>query len=629
MEGAVSNGRGSGYSAFGFLVPGLIAMLVGAGGAALIRGLGNVPPPQQERVLKFVGLGAVAGVILPVGLYLLMKRRAAVPGRAGLIVLAAAGAALVAFYLSWVSYYVEFPADILSFSEGNFFNDMVKVRTGHAIYTAQQNNESMPYTPGAPIFTHAVAWAFGVPDSIPAYRMIQLTYTFGAAVFAVLCYVRLMQLSGHTRFAVDRVLWGAIALPLFFLIATNSFTNLFTHNLHNDALTQLIALVSYWLLLEYIMTRRLVVLVLMAVIPAAGFLVKQPLAIWAPLYCGHLLFFDSPRSWLRSVSFGVTTFAILAAVFTGCYLLWGEPFWYYVVVVNRSYPVPFLRSIQHGLVVWVFYAVGFVGALVLLRGAAISRLIGPWVIWLLFFGVETYTSGINVTLNHLGPGCLIAGIWFLAAVTRLWPAHQRIKGMPRRPLLAWARTGLAVGLVGLVYAGLGIVSMPVSSLPLDAYRYVEEIEREVAGLPADKVLIDLGGGWIPSRKGIVTKDSAPCVGSRGEGPVGLGDFSGLLGRLERHDYQKILVRNLDARNFWYDGHRSAQPLGIRKAFRDNYREVGRIKSVKGERRFLLVSYEPLEWPGTRYGFEEVSILVPKTAAGPARVGRPDGLDGSR
>ena len=102
--------------------------------------------------------------------------------------------------------------------------------------------------------------------------------------------------------------------------------------------------------------------------------------------------------------------------------------------------------------------------------------------------------------------------------------------------------------------------------------------------------------------------------------MGVGDFSGLLGRLEHHDYQKILVRNLDEPNFWYDGHRSPQPTGIRQAIRDNYREVGRIKSVQGERRFLLVSYEPLLWPGTRYGFEEITVLVPKTVTGPERSG---------
>ena len=49
----------------------------------------------------------------------------------------------------------------------------------------------------------------------------------------------------------------------------------------------------------------------MALIPAAGFLVKQSLAIWAPLYCVYLLFFDSPRSLLRLMAFGVATFASL------------------------------------------------------------------------------------------------------------------------------------------------------------------------------------------------------------------------------------------------------------------------------------------------------------------------------
>jgi len=620
MEGGVSSSRGGGNFALRALIPGLIVMLAGAAGAALIRRLGDVRPSEPEHVLQLAGLAAMALVILPAAMYLGLRRRAAVPGRAGLIVLAGAGAALVAFYLTWVSYYVEYPADILMFAEGDFVNDIVKFRTGHPLYTAQQNNESMTYTPGAPLFTYALAWACGAPDSIPVYRRIQVIYGLGAAVVAVCCYLRLMQLSGTRRFAEDRGLWGAIALPLFFLVATNSITNVFVHNLHNDALAQFIAVVAYWLLLEYAVTRRRLPLALMALIPAVGFLVKQSLAIWAPFYCVYLLFFDSPRSVLRSIAFAVSAFASLAAVVAGCYFLWGGPFWYWAFVVMGSYPVPLLRSVQHGLVVWVYYGAGLLAALVLLRGAAARRLLGPWVIWLLFFGAETYTSGLSVTLNHIGPGSLIAGIWFLAVVTRLWPAHQQMSGMPRRPLLAWARSGLAVGLVGVAYAGLGVVWMPINSLPRDAYRYVEEIESEFAGLPADKVLLDLGGGWLPARKGVVTRDSAPSVGCRAEAPVGVGDFSGFLGRLQHHYYQKILVRNLDAPNFVYDGHRAPQPTGIRKAIRDNYREVGRIQSVRGERRFLLVSYEPLLWPATRYGFAEITVLVPKTSPGPERFG---------
>jgi hypothetical protein len=176
-----------------------------------------------------------------------------------------------------------------------------------------------------------------------------------------------------------------------------------------------------------------------------------------------------------------------------------------------------------------------------------------------------------------------------------------------------------VALVGLAYAGFGIVWMPVNSLPQDAYRYVQEIEREFVGLPADKILLDLGGGWIPGRRTVVARDSAPCVGCRAEAPVGMGDFSGLIGRLQSHQYEKVLVRNLDAPNFWYDGHRSPRPTGIRNAIRENYREVGKITAVKGERRFMLVSYEPLLFPPIRYGFEEITILVPKSAESSPRL----------
>ena len=102
------------------------------------------------------------------------------------------------------------------------------------------------------------------------------------------------------------------------------------------------------------------------------------------------------------------------------------------------------------------------------------------------------------------------------------------------PVLAWVRTAAAPWrLVGAAYAGFGIVWMPVNPLPRDAYRYVEDIEREFAGLPADRVLLDLGGGWLPSRKGVVARDSAPSIGCRAEAPAGVGDFSGFLGRLQQ------------------------------------------------------------------------------------------------
>jgi hypothetical protein len=598
----------------------MLMIAAGALGAYLIRGLAQARPSQPERVIQAAALGAMAAVVLPLILYLARRRGAASPGRAGLLLLAGAGAALVAFYLTWISYHVEYPADFLMFAEGDFVNEITKFRTGHPLYLDQRNNESMVYTPGAPLLTYALARLVGAPDSIPVYRLIQLVYCLGAAIAAVFCFFRLMQWSGATRFAGDRGLWGAIALPLFFLVATNSITNPFVHNLHNDSLSQLAAVVSYALLLEYAANRRRLPLALMAVMPTAGFLVKQSLAIWAPLYCAYHLFFDSPRSLSRVAAFAAASFGALGLIVGGCYAIWGEPFRFWVFVVMGSQHIPPLRCIQHGMVVWAYYAIGLGAGLVFLRGSTARRLLGPWVIGLLLLGVETYTSGLNVTLSHMGAGCVIASVWFLAAVARLWSADRLLVARPGHRLAAWMRAGFAVGLVAMVYAGLGVVWMPINPLPSDAYRYVGEIEREFEGLPADKVLLDLGGGWIPERKGMVARDSAPCLGCRGDAPVGVGDFSGLMGRLERHDYQKLLIRNLDKPNFWYDGHTASQSTGIRKAIRDNYREVGRIKAVQNEKRFMVVSYEPLPWQATRYGFEEIAILVPRDPGDPGRLG---------
>ena len=66
-----------------------------------------------------------------------------------------------------------------------------------------------------------------------------------------------MQLSGATAIRPrSGPLGGDGRLPLFSWSATNSITNLFVHNLHNDALAEFFAVAAYWLLLEYAVTRR-------------------------------------------------------------------------------------------------------------------------------------------------------------------------------------------------------------------------------------------------------------------------------------------------------------------------------------------------------------------------------------
>jgi hypothetical protein len=441
--------------------------------------------------------------------------------------------------------------------------------------------------------------------------LIQLFYALAAAVVAVLCYWRLQELSGNSRirFAQDRAVWGAIALTVFFLIATNSLTNPFAHNLHNDALAQLVAVTAYWLLLDYAVTRRGLTLAVMALIPALGFLVKQSLAIWIPLYGAYLLFFDRSRSVPRAVGFVAAASTVLALLLAGCYRLWGQPFWYWTIQEMATHVVSPLRSFEHLLNAWLYYGVGLVAGLVLLRGSQGRRLLGPWVIWLIFLLMSSYTSGIEWMINHQGPGCLLAGVWFLAALTKLW-SSLLVPGIPQLSPIRWARTGVGVSLVCLTFAGLGLVWMPINSLPADARRYVEEIEREHAGLPVDKVLLDLGA-WIAAKDLVVLKDQAPGIATRGSSRA-KGDFSGILSRLEKRVYEKILVRNLDAPAFWYDDRTWwRQTSGIRQTLLENYQESGRIKAVEGEKRFLLFSFEPVPFPVTRYGFKEITILTPK------------------
>jgi hypothetical protein len=66
-----------------------------------------------------------------------------------LLVLASVGITLLAFYLTWVSHHVEYPADILMWAEGDFVNDIIKFRVGYPLYTLQENNDSFHYTRGA------------------------------------------------------------------------------------------------------------------------------------------------------------------------------------------------------------------------------------------------------------------------------------------------------------------------------------------------------------------------------------------------------------------------------------------------------------------------------------------------
>jgi len=518
------------------------------------------------------------------------------PFKIGVFTLFAVEILLISIYIYQASFFIIFPADIFLWSESDFVNDILKYRVGYPIYSAQENNESSIYNPGTQMLTYLLAWLLGAPTVIPLYRAIQVIYALIASFLAVVCCRRLVEIGGSSIWFHGWRLWSMICFAFFFLVATNNITNPFIFTLHNDALALLVSIVAFWLLVEYVSTKNGRVLALMTIIPAAGFFVKQSLLIWAPLYFAYLAIFEKPRSLSRLIKFGFFSFVMTGVVVGACYLLWGEDYFYWILVLSK-HPTSIIRSFQHLMDVWTYFAIGLLGGVLLLRRKSFNQLLGIWVIWLFLFLLEVYTSGIAWMLNHVGPGSMIAGIWFVAAMTRVWPmviSHDNERDQSR----AWLKAGVGVCLMGLLFNGLGFVRVPMRPFSDDAYRYVKEIEREFVGQSPENILLDVGT-WIYLREGVVMKDRGIAFGDRGF--AGIGDFSGFIYRIKQKRYSKILVRNLQSPEFIYDHWMWPKSSNIRRILLEEYYEVRKIKAVQGN--------NPKK--GVYYFFDEISVLVPK------------------
>ncbi len=575
------------------MAQGLAALIVAGAMAALLHAVNHAFPNDPDKVTKVAALMLGLLVLLPAAGYLLVRRGSANPYRLAFLMFIGVGVSLGSLYLYEASFHVFFPADILIWSEGDFVNDILKFRLGYPLYTAQENNESFCYPPGAQVVTYYLARLLGDGDgaSVPHYRLVQLGFTVLATLIAAACCQRVLLFSeadpGERK---GPSAWGGLWTPFLFLMATNSITNPFVHHLHNDALAQLISVAAYGLLLEYARARHVRVLAAMAVVPALGLLVKQSLVIWAGLYGAYLLLFDRPRSLARVAGFAAGAAGGLAAVVGVGHSLWGEPFWYWFFTVLGSHPVSPLRSLDHVLQAWAYFSIGLLGGYLLLRGQAGGRLLGLWLVWLLLLGIEAYTSGVAWMLNHLGPGCLLAGVWFLAALSRHWPAQPRLQSSDR--LTVWFRVAAGVAATCLLFAGLGAVHKPLPPFPDEAYAYARAIEQQFQSRDPSKVLLDVGT-WVYVPAGVIMKDRSPSIGERGYNEV--GDFSGILARVRGRHYERILVRNYHSEDFWYDHSSWRHSSGIRQALQENYREIDRIPGVPGTKRHL---------------FREISILAP-------------------
>ncbi|MGD0201198.1 MAG: hypothetical protein ABSD27_10665, partial [Bryobacteraceae bacterium] len=239
--------------------------------AGLIQRLQSLQQSNERAVLGTVLLFAAILAAAPT-VYILRMRRHAQPETAGLAFLSTLAVLLVAVYFFWVRWYVFFPADIWNWSEGEFVNDILKFSVGYPIYSRPVNHDSFTYVPGSQMLTYLLAWVAGRAGSIPAYRVIQVCYTALAAFMATLCCRRILRLAWPASRAAQGWLWPSFWYAACFLMATNSITNGFAHNLHGDALAQLATLTAYYLLLVYVETRSRGVLAAMIVLVPVGFL---------------------------------------------------------------------------------------------------------------------------------------------------------------------------------------------------------------------------------------------------------------------------------------------------------------------------------------------------------------------
>ncbi len=584
----------------GMLVPGLITAGTAVPLALAISLIGARLAASPERAVLATGVLLVCLAPLPLAFYFLGRRRNAVPATAALVAVGTVTVLALAISMSVLASEVAFPGDFLVWSESDFVNDIIKLRAGYPLFTAQVNNESFTYPPGAQLLTYFFAWLAGAPTSVAAYRVVQAGFTVAAALVAVACARRITAVALGGKPVRDARLWSALWLPILLLFATNPLTNAYVLDLHGDGLAQLVTVVAFWLMLRYAVQRERWVLVAMALVPALGFLVKQSLVIWGALYVLQLALFDRPRSWRRVASVALGSAALLAGVVLTCYALWGDPFIYWIFVVLGSHGVSPLRSLEHVQRVWPYFGVVLLAALLLLDRERTRRvLLGPWLAAFALLGVEAYSSGIAWMLNHMGPGTLLAGIWFVAALTARW-AEWADPARGPAGAAAWLRPALAAGCGVLLLAGLGLVRIPLPSVPRDARRYAAEIEREFRGEDPRRVLLDVGS-WVYLPSGVVMKDRAPSIGERGYS--GTGDFSGILQRIRAQGYARILVRNYHEPDFWYDHGIWSRSSGIRAALDENYREVRTIPAVR-----RTVASDP-----TRYTLREISVLEPRTS----------------
>jgi hypothetical protein len=564
----------------------LVAAAVLFGLSVVLGVLGNAitaGAPDAERGVVLTGAIFGLGGALVYAAWLASRGWRLTQDAASFGVLAVALMVLVASYFAAELSQILYRADILIWSESPFVNDIIRFRAGLPLYGTPSDLSSFNYTPGSQLLTWWLASAVGQGESVPTMRVVQLVYVVAAVLIGVRAARRLRSLSVADPSGLP---WAIVWVPLLFLAATNALTNPFAHLLHNDSLALLVCAAAFLVLVEYATAPRVIWLVAMVLLPPLGFLVKQSTAIWCVLFGAWLLFFDRKPRVGRALTVGGSGLLLTLLLYWGGLALWGTDFRYWVIEGLGSHAVSPLRSVQHALDAWAYWAAGLWSCWMLVRGDNSRVLLGLWLVWAALLAMETYTSGIAWMLNHMGPGSFIAIIWLSATLPSVWPSPREAPNAA-----SWFRAGLATLLAILFMSGLRAIRVPVPSLSRDADRYASAIEKEFEGLPPDRVLLD-HGSWIYLRHNVVQRDRSAPTGEAGYTQT--ADFSGLRQRLRTQAYAKIMVRELHEPEFMYDYWLWPVPSGLRDSLLAQYSVVRTIDGVAGSPSVWLRPISVLE-----------------------------------
>lgn len=523
---------------------------------------------------------------------------------AALLVCLALSVAVTVFFLLLVAPLVLLRADILMWGETEFIGNIIKLNTGAPLYTNPSDGNSMIYNPAAFLLTYAIAWLFGLTKSVAGLRSIQLVYVLLAALAATLCSFKLTRIAFPGHVFEHRKTWSLFVFFSLFLAATAPYANQFVYTLHVDALALLISVVGFWTMLRYAEENSLKNLLLMALIPALGFLTKQFLISWAVIML-VFLFVLRPGDFKRLAVFAAVAGSLVVLSIVLCYLLWGDNylFWAFevmggerkkLVLATDGFSISLVRGFDHLLRAWMAIAVGIFGCWLLIRrrsgnSGGESALRALAIAWLLLVLSEALSSGAGWgVLYHFGPGVLIGASFMFAALPKFWTFTGGERSRQRLTFHNLGEAFVFIAIVAGIYTAWGVMPSGDSDqhrylkavrYSPDVERYIAEIENEFDEMPAEKVLLG-AGNWIYLQRDVLQKDRAVSLNDQAPGGI-YRNFEVTVDRIREHAYDKIILQNFDTPFFLYDWGSWEKSSGVRSAVLEHYTKVKVIEPPRG------------------------------------------------